>query len=650
MSEYFPSSSTLNEEKNKATFEVKVGNSDTPQQERIRMSNEVAYLATTISVTANALNNVNLSNRSINISGSNINSNIITGDVSGNVISYINGERNATSNVENRNLEPDVLNNPEKYKELNEQGYNQELKSLNNEYISLQEEMATRLKNIQERAKEAKLQKERFDQQLDNLTLNKEQDQPLPRSNDARIMSKSNNLPLIINQEVQEKLLTEASENELREELSKRNMYTDPVTGKEHSNDRKRDQIKNMVRKFRAMAYEKIHQATAPKEAVSKLPDEAYDEEEYENDYVPQIEPNKEYEGLISGDRRGVKNNEQKNNNSDTLNLKLNNLIEELGDKEYNLNDYLDKSSQTAYAAKERYEEMEDGDAKDNLKNEYEGFITRVEEQKALLEQEIQEAKVKIEQIKSELKNNELTANSTIQNQNETIEQIADEPIPISEEVKTDPTLEQNSKIEEVQAAIHPKTESNPTEYEKSIQSQDDFMKDRINSLDSLNTVTDLEKEIERIQNGEIELPDLIANEGDYDDENIEKIAENQAYQNERMVNIFKMTVILQALKQKKTLLSQEFNPINFANDEGMIYSSRTFDIINQDGKMVAIIKSGRDKGDLIPASIDEFGRLNIVGETSGNYKVIDFEKKLKDIKLAEIKSNMEKQFKQGII
>jgi hypothetical protein len=191
------------------------------------------------------------------------------------------------------------------------------------------------------------------------------------------------------------------------------------------------------------------------------------------------------------------------------------------------------------------------------------------------------------------------------------------------------------------------------------IKDQEKFIKDRMDSIDKLMTVEELENEIANIENGTISIPDLVAQESDYEDvEGTEhgvdkngnisplKLIKINEYQDARDINMLKTAEVLTALRQKKELLSTGIDLENLSGPSKAIYESRTFTLFNMSGKLVGMIgklddiSTGRT-AEQLPATVDDKGRLVVTEPNGKQYVVTDIKSKIIAQKTEEIKKQL---------
>ena len=195
---------------------------------------------------------------------------------------------------------------------------------------------------------------------------------------------------------------------------------------------------------------------------------------------------------------------------------------------------------------------------------------------------------------------------------------------------------------------------------------QEAFIDERLNSFDSLNTVQSLEEEIAKIENGTIAIPDLIASEADYEDQEGQEMGTDQngnesplrlikikEYQDARDSNMYKLSYILTALKTKKNLID---NLNEEAKKDNTFYESYQVTIYqNPDGSKYALSndnKGSTSKEDQLEVTVENNklkirepgGKEFVISdyeEKSKNQKEINFNKKLNE-ELNPIKSNLQ--------
>jgi hypothetical protein len=181
------------------------------------------------------------------------------------------------------------------------------------------------------------------------------------------------------------------------------------------------------------------------------------------------------------------------------------------------------------------------------------------------------------------------------------------------------------------------------------IKDQEKFIKDRMDSIDKLMTVEELENEIANIENGTISIPDAVADESDYegtDEEVTEKLNKNKEYTEARDINMLKTAEVLTALRQKKELLSTGIDLENLSGPSKAIYESRTFTLFNMSGKLVGMIGKSDDistgrTAEQLPATVDDKGRLVVTEPNGKQYVVTDIKSKIIAQKTEEIKKQL---------
>jgi hypothetical protein len=191
------------------------------------------------------------------------------------------------------------------------------------------------------------------------------------------------------------------------------------------------------------------------------------------------------------------------------------------------------------------------------------------------------------------------------------------------------------------------------------VKDQEKFINARLKSLDNLKTFAQLDQEIKNIENGNISIPDLVANESDYEDldgtphavdknGNIspQRLIDISDYQDARDINMLKTAEILTALKQKRDLVSKGVGIETLTEKIGEVFDSRSFSVLNVKGKLVAMVKdpneivNGGDPNQY-PVIIDERGRLKFTANGGKEYVVNDIQEKILNQKVDEIKASL---------
>jgi hypothetical protein len=191
------------------------------------------------------------------------------------------------------------------------------------------------------------------------------------------------------------------------------------------------------------------------------------------------------------------------------------------------------------------------------------------------------------------------------------------------------------------------------------IKDQEKFIKDRMDSIDNLKTVEELENEIANIENGTISIPDMVAQESDYEDiEGTEhgvdkngnispvKLIKINEYQDARDINMLKTAEVLTALKQKKDLLKSGIDLENLSGPDKILYESRTFTLFNIEGQLVGMVGKYTEvpadkEEEHLPAIVDKNGRLVVTEPNGKQYVVTDIKSKIMTIKTEEIKKQL---------
>jgi hypothetical protein len=166
------------------------------------------------------------------------------------------------------------------------------------------------------------------------------------------------------------------------------------------------------------------------------------------------------------------------------------------------------------------------------------------------------------------------------------------------------------------------------------VNDQNEFIQARMDSVDKLMTVEELENEIANIENGTITIPDAIADESDYEgtDEEIDaKLLKNQEYNDARDLNMQKLYEIVNVLKLKKDIV-KDLNEDQKA--DVMDYKSYAFTVYDKDGSKWA--KLNNDPDNILNVETTEDGKLKVKEPNGKEYVITDYENKSK-VQKAEV-------------
>jgi hypothetical protein len=149
----------------------------------------------------------------------------------------------------------------------------------------------------------------------------------------------------------------------------------------------------------------------------------------------------------------------------------------------------------------------------------------------------------------------------------------------------------------------------------------DEFTETQMLKFESVNSEEDIESAIKDAQS---EILDLA--EEDVLESNIKKI---------KTLNVF-----IKSYKDKKEIVKKDLKELT--ESKGLIFDSRSFEVINKNGKLFAKVKNDKiAPNEQYPVTIDEIGKLKFTGDGGKNYAVNDIKYKIINQKLEESSNNL---------